>query len=562
MKILGINAYYHDSSAAIIENGNVICAIEEERLSRKKHDNNFPILSVNKCLEQTSLNISDIDIVCYYEKPLLKFERILEGIVKHFPKSYKMFIDAIPEWLNEKIIIEKQIRKKLNYSGKIIFSNHHLSHAAAAFYTSNFNKATVITIDGVGEYQTTVIWRANKNKLVSVKEIIYPNSLGLLYSTFTSFLGFEVNEGEYKLMGLAAYGKPKYLKKVFSLLDVNTDGSFRLIMEYFAFEYKNKMWSKKFEDEFGLPVKIGQKYTQYYMDLAASIQKAMEILVLGIVNYSHKITGNDNLCLGGGVALNAVINGKIITNSPYKNLFVFGSSGDGGCAIGGALLASKLFEKRNTTFQTSLLLGPEYSDMEIQNVLIKKELNYKKIAEDQKVKFTVQKLIQGKVVALFQGKMEFGPRALGNRSIISSPYPIKQKEIVNKIKIREQFRPFAAVTIDEKIKTYFNNSTGIDLTMMNTCLTVKEGFKSKIPAVTHIDGTCRVQSVKKDSGFIYKLTKEFGNRTGTAVLLNTSFNLKGQPLVESPEQAIDTYLKTKIDILVIGSFVLSKNPIV
>ncbi len=558
MKILGLNAYYHDSSAAIIDNGQIICAIEEERLSRKKHDNSFPILSVNKCLEETSLKISDIDLVCYYEKPLLKFERILEGIVKHFPKSYKMFVDAIPEWLNEKIIIEKQIRKKLNYSGKIIFSNHHLSHAAAAFYTSSFEKATVITIDGVGEYQTTVIWRANKNKIIPIKEITYPNSLGLLYSTFTSFLGFEVNEGEYKLMGLAAYGKPKYLEKVLSILDVNTDGSFRLKTKYFAFEYKNKMWSKVFESKFGIPVKLGQKYSQYHKDLAASIQKAMEILVMGIVNYSYKITGNENLCLGGGVALNAVINGKIITNSPYKNLFIFGSSGDGGCAIGGAMLASKLFDKQSRKINSNLLLGSQYADEEIKNVLVQKKLSYKKIAEDPKVNFTVQKLMQGKVVALFQSKMEFGPRALGNRSIISSPFPIEQKSVVNKIKIREQFRPFAAITIAEKTKTYFNNSNGIDLTMMNTCLEVNDEFKSKIPAVTHVDGTCRVQSIKKDSGFVYKVLKEFGKRSGTSVLLNTSFNLKGQPLIESPEQAIDTYLKTKIDVLVIGSFILYK----
>lgn len=558
MKILGLNAYYHDSAAAIIENGQIICAIEEERLSQKKHDNSFPVLAVNKCLEQTSLKISDIDLVCYYEKPLLKFERILEGIVKHFPKSYKMFISSVPEWLNEKIIIEKQIRKKLNYNGKIVFSNHHLSHAAASFYTSQFEKATVITIDGVGEYQTTVIWKANKNKLNLIKEITYPNSLGLLYSTFTSFLGFEVNEGEYKLMGLAAYGQPKYLDKVLSLLEVNKNGSFKLKTKYFAFEYKNKMWSKQFENIFGSPIKQGQKYSQYHKDLAASIQKTMEILVLRIVNYSYQITKNDYLCLGGGVALNAVINGKIISNSSYKKLFIFGSSGDGGCAIGGALLASKYFDNRFKRTKSSLLLGSEYSDEKIKSVLIQKNLKYKKVTDDQKIKLVAQKLMKGQIVALFQDKMEFGPRALGNRSIISSPFPLKQREVVNKIKIREQFRPFAAITIAEKIKIYFNNSSGIDLTMMNICLEVKEEIKSKIPAVTHVDGSCRVQSVKKDSGFIYKLIKDFGNKSGTAVLLNTSFNLKGQPLVESPQQAIETYLKTKIDTLVIGSFIVSK----
>ncbi len=559
MKVIGINAYYHDSAAAIIIDGNLIFAIEEERLTEVKHDNSFPINAINKCLDYCKLDINDIDEICYYEKPLLKFERILESVVRNFPKSFRIYRDALPEWLGEKITIENQIRKKTGYRGKITFSSHHLSHASATYFTSGFSSACIVTIDGVGEHQTTVIWKAKNKKIIPIREINYPNSLGLLYSTFTSFLGFEVNEGEYKLMGLASFGRPIYVDMIMKIIDVSElDGSFRLKMKYFDFESKPQMWSKQFIKLFGEPVGDG-KYKQFHKNLAASIQVVIEETVIKILDYAHKITNEENICIGGGVGLNAVLNGKITSRSKFKKLYVFGPAGDSGCAIGAAMFAyiNRTGDLGNFS-RTTLLLGNKYGDEEIEHCLDRRKLKYQKLTTTEKIEFATNALIKGKVIGWFQGRMEFGPRALGNRSILSAPFPYNQKSKVNKIKIREQFRPFAGVIRIENVKEFFEGGNNLDLSMMNVCLKVRDIRIKNIPAITHVDRTCRIQTVDKKNGDIYQLLDSFGRRTGIPVLLNTSFNLKKQPIVENPNQAIEMFLKTKLDCLIIGSFVVKK----
>ncbi len=568
MHILGISAYYHDSAAAIIRDGTIICAAEEERFTRIKHDNNFPYKAIGFCLSYLRLKMGDIDYVAYYEKPLLKFERILETFIQTYPFSLRPFLKAIPEWLDYKIKIEYTIRKKLGYKGKIYFIPHHLSHASAAFYPSPFREAAILTVDGVGEYQTTGLWYGKGNKIHPLKSINFPHSLGLLYSTFTAFLGFKVNDDEYKVMGLAAYGKPRYIDKIYRLINMKDDGSFNLDMSYFSFREDFQMWNEKFERLFGKPRHPTDQVTTRDRNIAASIQKITEEIYFKILNYLYFLTKSKNLCLSGGVALNALANGKIYWNTPFKKIYIFGAAGDSGNAVGAGLYVYHSILKKDGPYKvrpykiSNLYLGSSYSNFETEKVLKQYNLKYKKLNEDELVHKTARLLAQNYIIGWFQERMEFGPRALGSRSLLANPKPRYMKEKVNVIKIREQFRPFAGSVLQEYVSDYFEVPEKNHWSpFMTSCFQVKKEKRKELAAIVHFDNTCRIQTVSKENGLYYKLIKKFYGITKTPCILNTSLNLKGEPIVENPQQAIEDFIKTKMDYLVIGSYLMKRSPV-
>ena len=562
MYILGISAYYHDSAAVLIKDGKVVCGAEEERFTRIKHDNGFPFKAIEFCLKNANITIKDIDYISYYEKPLLKFERLMEIFVETYPYSLRVFLKAMPEHLDYKIKIEKTIKDKLKYKGKVFFIPHHLSHASASYYSSGFNTSAVLTVDGVGEYQTTALWRGNGNKLELLKSIDFPDSLGLLYSSFTAFLGFKINDDEYKVMGLAAYGKPKFVRQIYKLVDVKEDGSFKLDQSYFGYRNTFEMWSDKFEKVFGKPRKPNDKMTQKHKDIAASLQKVTEEIYFKMLTHLYLITKTKDLAIGGGVALNALANGKIYANTPFKNIYVFGAAGDSGGALGSALFTYYyILGKERKNQIKDLYFGSSYSNLGTEKELKTYRLSYKKFNSEEKLITKTAKLLsKGKIIGWFQGKMEFGPRALGARSILSSPSPRTMKEKVNRIKIREQFRPFAGSILQEKVHEYFEVPEKNQWSpFMIFCFSVKKEKRKALAAIVHEDNTCRIQTVnKEDNGRYYKLIDKYYKLTGIPCILNTSFNLKGEPIVENPKQAIEDFLKTKMDYLVIGDYVVAK----
>lgn len=562
MYILGISAYYHDSAAVLVKDGVVICAIEEERFTRVKHDNRFPIQAINWCFKESKITISDVDIISYYEKPLLKFERTLDMFIQTWPKSLTSFVQNMPELLGEKLSIENTIRTKLKYKRKIIFTPHHLSHAAAAYYSSPFTSSAILTIDGVGEYQTTALWKATNGKIELLKEISFPHSLGLFYSTCAAFLGFKVNEDEYKLMGLAAYGKPAYLNKLKKIIEVKKDGSFRLDMDYFSFRESPVMWSEKFEAIFGKSRNSQNKITKKHADFAKSVQTLTEQIYISILNHLHEVTKEKNICIGGGVALNALANGLIHAQTPFKYSHVFGASGDSGAALGSALYTYNALHPTpySPTPISSLSLGSHYSNSEIEYILKKYNLTYKKLSENTLIQSAAQALSDGKIIGWFQGKCEFGPRALGNRSILAKPSPRNMKTKVNVIKIREEFRPFAGSILQGHVHEYFEvPKENYHTPFMNYCFKVKKEKRTDLAALVHADNTCRIQTVSKCNELYFKLISAFYKLSGTLCILNTSFNLRGEPIVESPEQAILNFKKTDMDALFIGPFMVSKE---
>lgn len=561
MLILGISAYYHDSAAVIIKDGQVISAAEEERFSRIKHDNSFPLKAIEFCLSQTGVSIDDIDYIAYYEKPLLKFERILEIFVQTYPYGLKPFLRGIPEWLNYKIKVEETIRKKLNFKKDLFFIPHHLSHATLCYYSSTFEKSAILTIDGVGEYQTTGLWLGNKNQIIPLKLINFPHSLGLFYSTFTSFLGFKINEDEYKVMGLAAYGKPNLVDKIYKVINIKEDGSFNLNLKYFSFRESFQMFSNEFIKLFGKARKPEEEITEFHANLAASLQKVTEEVYFKILNYLYSLTKIKNLCISGGVALNALANGKIYNQTPFKNVWVFGAAGDNGCALGAAFYTYQILTNKRAQSVKTLSLGSFYKKEEIKKILKKYNLKYIKFKDKEELINRIAELLkEGKIVGWFQGKMEFGPRALGNRSILARPWPKNMKDKVNQLKKREKFRPFAASVLQDKVADYFQVPENNHFSpFMTFCFLVKREKREKIPAVVHVDGTCRIQTVNKDNDLYYELIKKFYCLTGIACILNTSFNLKGEPIVENPQQAIEDFLKTKMDYLVMERFLVLKT---
>jgi carbamoyltransferase len=560
MNILGISAFYHDSAACLIQDGRVVAAASEERFTRKKHDHGFPLNAAKYCLQEGGITVADLDYVGFYDKPLIKFERILYTYLATFPKSFPSFMKAIPLWLTEKLWIPTQIRRALKYEGPILFAEHHESHAASSFLMSPFDEAAILTVDGVGEWATSTMGVGRGNKLDILKEIRFPHSLGLLYSAFTYYLGFKVNSAEYKVMGLAPYGQPKYMKEMENLISIADDGSFKMNMRYFAYDYGLTMTNGRFSELFGGPPRAPEsKMTQREMDLAATVQKVTEEVVLRMCRSLHKETGLDSLCMAGGVALNCVANGKILRETPIKNIFVQPAAGDAGGAIGVAALIwhSMLGNARNGPMQHSYL-GPQYSREDIRKYLDDNGIRYHEMEYDALLDRTSALIEEQNVVGWFQGRMEFGPRALGNRSILADARNPDNKDVVNlKIKFRESFRPFAPSVLEERAHEWFELEHQSPYMLL--VAPVRPDHRT-IPSVTHVDGSARIQTVNREQNPIYyDLIKRFEARTGCPVIINTSFNVRGEPIVMTPHDAYMCFMRTNMDYLVLDCFVLDKR---
>ncbi|MBI3782728.1 MAG: hypothetical protein HY270_04930 [Deltaproteobacteria bacterium] len=591
MNILGISCFYHDAAAALIVDGKLIAASEEERFSRKKHDSDFPRLAVRFCLDRAGISIQDVDYVVFYEKPFVKFERILTTSLQVVPKSWKVFGDAMTTWLLDKLWVKNIIRSELGIpTDRILFSEHHLSHAASTFLCSPFDEAAILTVDGVGEWATATMGVGKGNSIRLLREIRFPHSIGLLYSAFTAFLGFEVNEGEYKVMGMAPYGQPKYVDKVYKLIHVDNDGSFWLDMDYFCFHHSStQTYNQKFVDLFGEPRDPSwhfftessgypsyfepkpSNYTelaaknQYYADVAASIQRVTEDIVLMMVRALHKDTGLDKICLAGGVALNSVANGRIIRETPMRDVYIQPAAGDGGGAVGAALYAYNLALGKPRSFvMEHAYWGQDFAQGEINDFARTCGMPYQICSsEDEMVGAVVDELTAGHVVGWFQGRFEWGPRALGSRSIIADPRRHDMKEIVNvKIKFREPFRPFAPSVLADAAERFFDLPDAprhYPARFMLYVVPVKPGQGDVIPAITHVDYSARLQTVhKKESPLYHSLIDSFGQATGVPVIMNTSFNLKGEPIVTTPANAFSTFSRSGMDALVMGNCVVRK----
>ncbi|MDH7604360.1 MAG: carbamoyltransferase [Melioribacter sp.] len=586
MYILGISAYYHDSAACIIKDGDIIAAAQEERFTRKKHDHRFPINAINFCISSTGINVNELSYVAFYDKPFLKFERLLETYLTFAPRGLKSFLKAMPLWIKEKLWIKELIKKEINFEGEVIFPEHHESHAASAFFPSPFNEAAFLTLDGVGEWTTTSYGIGQENKIQILADIKFPHSLGLLYSAFTYYTGFKVNSGEYKVMGLAPYGEPKYVKLIYdNLIDVKEDGSFKLNMDYFDYCTGLTMTNEKFHKLFGgKPRKPESKLTQREMDIAASIQVVTEEVILKMVRHIKKETNMKYLCLAGGVALNCVANGKILKENLFEDIWIQPAAGDAGGSLGAALftwyqyLDNKRIVDKNDK-QKGSFLGPSYENGYIEEFLNKNKIPYKKINQEEIAKIGAELIAQGNVVGWFQGRMEFGPRALGARSILGDArFPDMQKKINLKIKFRESFRPFAPSVLEEKVSEYFNLDRPSPYMLL--VADVKEErrkmmteeqkklfgidklnvVRSDIPAVTHVDYSARIQTVNKETNPIYyDLIKEYEKLTGYSVIVNTSFNVRGEPIVCKPEEAYICFMRTNIDYLIMSNYLLDKK---
>ena len=564
---LGISCYYHDSAAALLKDGHVIAAVEEERFSRKKFDDDFPKMAIEWCLNEAGIKANQIDSVAFYDKPVLKFERLLDNYIAVAPRGLFSFLDTIPKWIHKRLWVKSEIKKTLKkFEGEIIFPDHHMSHAAHAFYTSSFNESAILTVDGVGEWSSTSFGFAKNNKITLTNDIRWPHSLGLFYSAFTYFLGFQVNEGEFKLMGLASYGKPKYYDLILNnLIDVKDDGSIHLNMEYFAFTYDKVMTNKKFSKLFGiLPRKDNEKTEQIHYDIGASAQKVLEEILLKMVNHVYEKTKMKNLCLGGGVALNGVANYRILKEGPFENVHIPPSPGDAGSAVGCAQYLYHMYHKNNKIIEDdnfkriteNVYVGPSYTSEEIRTFLNTKNIEYEELERELLLKKTANLISKGNVVGWYQGKMEWGPRALGNRSILADPRRADMKDILNeKIKHRESFRPFAPSILEEHVSEYFD----IDRPSPYMLMVTQIKKPKEIPAVTHVDGTGRLQTVsRKTNPLYYDLISEFYKITGIPVVINTSMNVKGEPIVNTPEHAYNMLSKTDMDYLVLGNNLVKK----
>ncbi|NQT06419.1 MAG: carbamoyltransferase [Candidatus Omnitrophica bacterium] len=561
MNILGISAYYHDSAAALIKDGKVVAAAQEERFTRKKHDFGFPKNAVDYCLKAGGIEVSDLDHVGFYDKPLLKFERILSTYIATFPRSFPSFFKAMPMWLHEKLWVPQLIKEKLGFKKEIFFIEHHLSHASSAFLASPFAEAAILTIDGVGEWTTAAYGVGKGNDIDILKEIRFPHSLGLLYNAFTYYLGFKVNNDEYKVMGLAPYGEPVYYDLIMdNLISVKADGSFRMNMKYFAYDYGLRMTNRNFDSLFGGPRRSPEsELTQKDKNLAASIQKVTEEIVLRMANHIHKETGQKKLCMAGGVALNCVANGRILRETPFEDVFIQPAAGDAGCAIGVAsyIYYTLLKNKRTKDAFKNAYLGPDYSDT-VKDYLVSNNIEFEEFNKDDLVKKVTQILRKKKVVGWLQGKMEFGPRALGSRSILADPTNPDAKYTVNsKIKFREEFRPFAPTVLLDKAKDFFELDKPSPFMLLVAQVKKDKRF---IPAVTHVNGSARIQTItKEDHPIYYDLINEFYKQSGCPILLNTSFNLRGEPIVCTPHDAYLCFMRSGIDYLVMGNFLLDKT---
>ncbi len=586
MWILGISAYYHDSAACLVRDGVIVAAAQEERFSRKKHDHRFPSHAVAFCLRHAGIKADDLECVVFYDKPLQKFDRLIETYLDYAPSGLRSFLKAMPLWLREKLWMREEIARQCGFKGKVLFTEHHEAHAASAFYPSPFESAAILTIDGVGEWSTSSYGKGQGNQLDLLAEMVFPHSLGLLYSAFTYYTGFKVNSGEYKVMGLAPYGQPRYTQKILDeLVDLRPDGSLRLNLEYFNFCQGLTMTNTAFDRLFGGPPRQPESpLTDREMDLARSVQEVTELAMMRMAQHVHTATGERNLCLAGGVALNCVANGRILRDGPFEKIWIQPAAGDAGGALGAALSVWHQYAggARQVSYPDAMsgaLLGPEFSNDEIRGFLDAAGARYHEIHPRDLPDRVAAVLADNKVVGWFQGRMEFGPRALGARSILGDPRSPRMQSIMNlKIKFRESFRPFAPAVLRERVSEYFEMNC--DSPYMLLVAQVREDLRipmteqqgqlfgidklnvphSTIPAVTHVDYSARVQTVCREQNQpYYDLIRAFERLTGCAVLVNTSFNVRGEPIVCTPDQAFTCFMRTEMDYLVLGDFLLDKD---
>ena len=587
MNILGISAYYHDSAACLVQDGEIVAAAQEERFTRKKHDESYPKHAIDYCLRAAGATKKEIDLITFYEKPFLKFERLLETYLDGAPHGIRSFLKAMPLWIKKKLWIKDLIQEETGYAGKIIFPEHHEAHAASAFFASPFEEAAILTMDGVGEWATSSLAEGAGNRIRLLKEIRFPHSIGLLYSAFTYYTGFKVNSGEYKVMGLAPYGEAKFKELILKeLIDLKEDGSFRLNMAYFDYASGLRMTNDRFHRLFGgVPRKPESLITQREMDLAASVQAVTEEVMLRMARHARSVTGKKNLCLAGGVSLNCVGNGKILKEGIFENIWVQPAAGDAGGALGAALLAwhQYLGNPRNVDGRRDrmkgALLGPEFDAPSIESFLREHEIVYTRLSDEELAEKTADLIADEKVIGWFQGRMEFGPRALGARSILGDARSPKMQEVMNlKIKFRESFRPFAPTVLREKVSDYFEMSAESPYMLLvapvrrelRRQMTAEEeklfGIqklnvrRSTIPAVTHVDYSARIQTVGPEANPLYRrVIEKLQGKHGSAVVINTSFNVRGEPLVCTPREAYVCFMRTEMDFLVLGNFLLDKK---
>ncbi|HOT96003.1 MAG TPA: carbamoyltransferase [bacterium] len=587
MNILGLSCYYHDSAAALVRDGAILAAAQEERFSRIKHDHEFPRQAIGYCLQAADIRPADLDYIVFYEKPLVKFERILETTLSYAPLGLGSYLKAMPLWLKKKLWIPDLIRKELDYAGEILFTEHHEAHAAAAFFPSPFEESAILTMDGVGEWTTSSWGSGRGNHLVLNADIHFPHSLGLLYSAFTYYTGFKVNSGEYKVMGLAPYGEPRYVQTILDhLIDLREDGSFRLNMAYFNYGAGLTMTGRRFHKLFGGPPRKPESpLTQRDMDLARSIQEVTEMVMLRMARHVHRETKSKHLCLAGGVALNCVGNGRILREGPFARLWIQPASGDAGGALGAALFAWHQILDNGRPLrgshdrQQGSLIGPEFADEAIQALLEEKKVPYHKLATEKLLERVAGLIADEQVIGWFQGRMEFGPRALGSRSIIGDARSPRMQSRMNlKIKFRESFRPFAPAVLEEECSRWFDLDQPSPYMLLTAPVraekrrTIPDGeeklwgmdklkvVRSEIPAVTHVDFSARVQTLSaRDHGLLHRLVQHFFQQTGCPVIINTSFNVRGEPIVCTPEEAWRCFMRTEMDYLVMGHFLLDKK---
>lgn len=559
MNILGISCFYHDSAAALVQDGQVTAAVEEERFTRKKHTSDFPEQAVKYCLDQAGITIDDIDYIGFYELPEKKFNRLISTHMSFFPHTFQQFRPFVARWMMRNLRMENIIRETLKFKGKIVFVDHHLSHAASAYLPSGFDKAAILTIDGVGEWTTTAQGIGEGNQVKLTKEIRFPDSLGLLYSAVTYYLGFKVNSGEGKVMGLSSYGKPRFLEKFKELIDIKEDGSFHLNLDYFKFHCGLEMINDKFDSLFKCRREPESEIKQEHQDLAATLQAVLEESILKMVKAIHKETGLTKLCIGGGVGLNSVTNGRIIRETPIKDIFIQPASSDAGSSLGAALYVYNCMLDKKERWNMDCYLGHRATGDEVKQYLDKSGVKYRELGEEDLINEVARMLSENKMVGWYQGRMEFGPRALGNRSILANPGHPEMKDILNsRVKFREHFRPYAASALEEKLGDFFDYSYPSPFMLL--VYNVLEDKRSVIPSVTHVDGTCRIQSIRPDqNGIYYKLIKRFYELTEIPMVLNTSFNIRGEPIIRDVKDAVNCFRKTDLDALAAGNCLLIKE---
>ncbi len=572
MNILGLSFYYHDSSAALVRDGRLVAAAEEERFSRLKHDSGFPALAAEFVLRQGGIAMHDVDYVVFYEKPFVKFERMLLSAMATFPRSAAVFRESMQRWISDKLWIKSMMSRRLGVPGsKILFCDHHMSHAASSFFTSHFEEAAILTVDGAGEWSTATMSVGRGNKISIFKELRFPHSLGLLYSAFTAYCGFEINEGEYKLMGMHPYGKPRFVDKIRELIRVGEDGSLWHDMRYFAYHFsRDTTLAEAFGQHFGRPPRdpklTDKTLDPFYCDMAASIQVVTEEILLKMISFLHRETGLKNLCLAGGVALNSVANYKLLRQGPFEDLYIHPAPGDDGGAVGAAYWAyNHVLDQPRGPVLEHAYLGSEYSDAEVEAFLKRHDIRHERIADDERFfDFAAHQLMEGAVCGWFRGRFEWGPRALGARSIIADARKPEMKEKLNAtIKFREAFRPFAPSVLEERASEFFEIDPPSDekrqfpARFMLYVTPVREDKRALIPAITHEDGSGRLQTVHKQTNPAYhRMIERFGELTGVPVIMNTSFNLKGEPIVEDPSHAFNTFSLSGMDFLFLNNFVI------